>query len=98
MVRLFFLLFTLLVYPTEIAIAVDSDRDHPAIVDAKDIEIDFASGRWIYRGDVTIQQGTLHMTADEIHLFFDDDVLGLDVTVLNPSFIHIIRSFLGGSQ
>jgi len=73
--RLFFLLFTSLLYPAAVAIALDSDRDQPAIVDAQDIEIDFATGRWIYRGDVTIQQGTLHMTADEIHLFFDDDVL-----------------------
>ena len=73
--RLFFLLFTSLLYPAEVAIALDSDRDQPAIVDAQDIEIDFATGRWIYRGDVTIQQGTLHMMADEIHLFFDDDVL-----------------------
>ena len=73
--RLFFLLFTSLLYPAEVAISLDSDRDQPAIVDAQDIEIDFATGRWIYRGDVTIQQGTLHMSADEIHLFFDDDVL-----------------------
>ncbi|MCS5701224.1 MAG: lipopolysaccharide transport periplasmic protein LptA, partial [Acidobacteria bacterium] len=73
--RLFFLLVTSLLYPAEVAIALDSDRDHPAIVDAQDIEIDFVTGRWIYRGDVTIKQGTLHMTADEIHLLFDDDVL-----------------------
>jgi lipopolysaccharide export system protein LptA len=73
--RLFFLLFTSLLYPAEVVIALDSDREHPAIIDAQDIEIDFATGRWIYRGDVTIQQGTLHMMADEIHLFFDDDVL-----------------------
>ena len=73
--RLFFLLFTSLLYPAEAAIALDSDRDQPAIVDAQDIEIDLATGRWIYRGNVTIQQGTLHMMADEIHLFFDDDVL-----------------------
>ena len=73
--RLFFLLFTSFLYPIEIATALDSDRDRPAIVDAQDIEIDFATGRWIYRGDVTIQQGTLHMTADEIQLFFVDDVL-----------------------
>ena len=73
--RLFLLLFTSLLYPAEVVIALDSDRDHPAIVDAQDIEIDFATGQWIYRGEVTIQQGTLHMTADEIQLFFDDDVL-----------------------
>ena len=73
--RLFFLLFTSILYLAEAAIALDSDRDHPAIVDAQDIEIDFATDRWIYRGDVTIRQGTLHMMADEIHLFFDDDVL-----------------------
>ena len=35
--RLFFLFFTFLYYPAEVAIALDSDRDHPAIVDARDI-------------------------------------------------------------
>ena len=58
MARLFFLFFASLLYPAEVVTALDSDRDHPAIVDAKNIEIDFATGRWIYRGDVTIQQGT----------------------------------------
>ena len=97
--RLFFLLFTSLLYPAEVAIALDSDRDQPAIVDAQDIEIDFATGRWIYRGDVTIQQGTLHMMADEIHLFFDDDVLQRAIAYGQPALFrqqpegsnHLIR-------
>ena len=38
--RLFFLLVTSLLYPAEVAIALDSDRDHPAIVDAQDIAPD----------------------------------------------------------
>ena len=97
--RLFFLLFISLLYPAEVAIALDSDRDHPAIVDAQDIEIDFAIGRWIYRGDVTIQQGTLYMTADEIHLFFDDGVLQRAIAYGQPAVFrqqpegsnHLIR-------
>ena len=97
--RLFFLLFTSLLYPAEVAIALDSDRDSPAIVDAQDIEIDFATGRWIYRGHVTIQQGTLHMTANEIHLFFDDDVLQRAIAYGQPAVFrqqpegsdHLIR-------
>ena len=97
--RLFFLLITSLLYTTEVAIALNSDRDHPAIVDAQDIEIDFSSGRWIYRGDVTIQQGTLHMTADEIHLFFVNDVLQRAIAHGQPAVFrqqpdgsaHIIR-------
>ena len=97
--RLFFLLLTFLLYPAEVAIALDGDRDHPAIVDAQDIEIDFATGRWIYRGHVTIQQGTLHMTADEIHLFFDDDVLKRAIAYGQPAVFrqqpegsdHLIR-------
>jgi lipopolysaccharide export system protein LptA len=99
MARLFFLFFTFLYYPAEVTIALDSDRDHPAIVDARDIEIDFATGRWTYRGDVTVEQGTLHMTADEIHLFFDDDVLQRAVAHGQPAVFrqqpegrdHLIR-------
>ena len=75
MVRLIFFLFIFLVCPTGVVIALDSDRNQPAIVDAQDIEIDFAKGRWIYRGNVTIKKGTLHMTADEIQLIFVNDIL-----------------------
>jgi lipopolysaccharide export system protein LptA len=97
--RLFLLLFTFLLYPIEVAIALDSDRDHPAILDAQNIEIDFSAGRWIYRGNVTIQQGTLHMAADEIHLFFADEVLQRAIAHGQPAVFrqqlensgHVIR-------
>jgi lipopolysaccharide export system protein LptA len=97
--RLLFLLFISLLYPAEVTIALDNDRDQPAIVDAQDIEIDFSTGQWIYRGDVTIEQGTLYMTADDIHLFFDNDVLQRAIAHGNPAVFrqqpegsdHLIR-------
>jgi len=97
--RLFFLFFTSLLYPAEVAIALDSDRDHPAIVDAQNIKIDFATGQRTYRGNVTIQQGTLCMKADLIHLFLDDDVLQRAVAHGQPAVFqqqpegsdHLIR-------
>jgi lipopolysaccharide export system protein LptA len=75
MIHLFFLFFIPFLYLPDVVFALDSDSDQTAVVDAHEIEIDFGTGQRIYRGNVTIQQGTLHMTADEIRLFFNDDIL-----------------------
>ena len=79
---------TLLLYPAEITVALDSDRNKPAIVVAQNIEIDFATGRRIYRGDVTIQQGTLTMKAEEVHLFFNDEDLELAIAHGQPAIFE----------
>ncbi len=75
MARLYIFLFIFFLFPARFATALDSDRNQPAEFKAQDIEIDFNTGQRTYRGDVTIQQGTLRMKADVIHLFFHDDVL-----------------------
>ena len=75
MARLYFFLFIVFLFPARFATALDSDRNQPAEFKAQDIKIDFNTGQRTYRGDVTIQQGTLCMKADVMHLFFDDDVL-----------------------
>ncbi len=75
MARLYFFLLIFFLFPARFATALDSDRNQPAEFKAQDIEIDFNTGQRTYRGNVTIQQGTLRMKADVIHLFFDDDVL-----------------------
>jgi lipopolysaccharide export system protein LptA len=75
MARLYFFLLIVFLFPARFATALDSDSNQPAEFKAQDIEIDLNTGQRTYRGDVAIQQGTLRMKADVIHLFFDDDVL-----------------------
>ena len=70
------------------SIALDNDREQPAVVDAQDIEIDLGEGLWIYRGNVTIQQGTLQMIADEIRLFFEGDVLKRAIASGQPAIFE----------
>jgi len=69
MARLYFFLLIFFLFPARFATALDSDRNQPAAFKAQDIEIDFNTGQRTYRGNVTIQQGTLRMKADVIHLF-----------------------------
>ena len=70
MARLYFFLLIFFLFPARFATALDSDSNQPAEFKAQDIEIDFNTGQRTYRGNVTIQQGTLRMKADVIHLFF----------------------------
>lgn len=53
--------------------ALDTDSEQPATLDADDMEMDFASGQRIYRGNVVFRQGSLKMNCDELSTFFDDD-------------------------
>ena len=70
------------------AFSLDSDRDQPAIIDAQEIEIDFGTGRRIYRGEVTIRQGTLQVVADQIELFFNDGRLELAIAQGQPAIFR----------
>ena len=87
MIRIAFLLLLANLWPS-LAVALDSDREQPAVVDAQDIEIDISSGLWIYRGNVTVQQGTLYMKADEIRLFFENDELARAVASGDPAIFE----------
>ena len=86
MIRILFLLLASLF--STAAIALDSDREQPAVVDAQDIEIDLSAGLWTYRGDVTIRQGTLYMQAEEIQLFFEEDALTRAVANGTPAIFE----------
>ena len=87
MIRVAFLLLLANLWPS-LAVALDSDREQNAIVNAQDIEIDVSSGLWIYRGNVTVQQGTLYMKADEIRLFFENDELARAVANGDPAIFE----------
>ena len=51
---------------TPAAFALESDRDQPIELVADSVDIDEAKGVSIYRGDVDLRQGTIHLLADVV--------------------------------
>ena len=57
------------------AIALKSDRDQPAHIEADDIEFDFKKGTRIYNNNVLVVQGTLRLKADKLVGIYDGSEL-----------------------
>ena len=57
------------------ALALKSDRNQPALVDADEVDMDFATGQRDYRGNVLVRQGTLRIEADTITTLHKDGIL-----------------------
>ena len=53
--------------------ALDSDRDQPATVEADEVEYDFRTGVRTYKGDVVVEQGSLRITGDKLVVLYVDD-------------------------
>ena len=65
--------------------ALKSDRDQPALIEADEVEMDFSSGRRIYRGNVSVKQGTIRIIANEIELFYEGEQLDKAIAKGNPA-------------
>ena len=73
--RIEILIFALLLtFVSTSALALSTDRDQPAEIEADDIEFDFTKGTKTYKENVLIVQGTLRIKAD--HLVTQDDANG----------------------
>ena len=55
------------------ALALKSDKEQPIDISADQLEIDDTKNISIYTGNVDLKQGSLHITADKITLYFNDD-------------------------
>ncbi len=49
-----------------LAAALESDKDQPLYIEADSVELDDRSGISTYSGNVELNQGTIHMTADKV--------------------------------
>ncbi len=67
------------------ALALESDRNQSALIEADEVELDFGSGKRIYRGNVSVRQGTIRILADEIELFYRGEQLDHAVAKGNPA-------------
>jgi len=71
--RLFLSLFiSALMYPLT-AFALSTDRTQPIDIQADKLDIDEAQHISIYQGNVEMHQGSLHIVADKIVFYFDND-------------------------
>jgi len=51
------------------AYALPSDQDQPITVEADSVEIDDRTGISVYIGDVIVDQGSIHLTADKVTVY-----------------------------
>lgn len=58
-----------------VSLALKSDRDQPATLDADEFDMDFQTGVRTYRGNVVYQQGSIRLFADELVVYFDEGEL-----------------------
>ena len=85
MSRIFSYLLVSLVVSMSPASALISDRDQSVLVEADEVEMDFASGKRIYRGNVSVKQGTIRIIADQIELFYKGEQLDHGIATGNPA-------------
>ena len=53
-------------------LALEDDRYQPITIQADGAIVDDSTGASVYRGNVVINQGTLHVSADEVEIFTAD--------------------------
>ncbi|MEE9342019.1 MAG: lipopolysaccharide transport periplasmic protein LptA [Gammaproteobacteria bacterium] len=74
------LLCLTLLLPLE-AWALASDRDEAMIIEADNAELDDRKGISIYRGNVTVAQGTMTLTGDTVTVYSqEDDIDRISIT------------------
>ena len=85
MTRNFLAAFSLLFLFSQNAAALESDRNQSVLVEADEVEMDFSSGTRIYRGNVSVRQGTIRIIADQIELIYKGEQLDHGIATGNPA-------------
>lgn len=49
-----------------VSVALESDMEQPIMIEADSLEINDREGTSLYRGNVVVDQGTIHITADSV--------------------------------
>ncbi len=57
------------------AAALSTDRDQPFLVEADSAVVDERAGSTIHRGNVSIDQGSMHIRADEIEVIISEGIV-----------------------
>lgn len=67
------------------ATATPIDKDKPVTIEANSAQLDDKSGLSIYSGNVSITQGSLHITADKVTAYHKKDGISKIVAEGNPA-------------
>ena len=65
-VPLLFLMTSLAAVLPSVSAALESDTEQPIMIEADSLEINDREGTSLYKGNVDITQGTIHITADSV--------------------------------
>ena len=85
MIRNLLAAFPLLFLFAQNAAALESDRNQSVLVEADEVEMDFSSGTRLYRGNVSVRQGTIRIIADQIELIYKGEQLDHGIATGNPA-------------
>lgn len=76
-----------IVFPITV-LALDSDRNQPAVIDADEVDIDLETGERVYRKNVYMQQGTIRVKADEVVTLIKNGKLQNVVAIGRPAIFR----------
>jgi lipopolysaccharide export system protein LptA len=82
--RTFLLLFSFLLISSN-AIALSTDKNKPMTIEADSVEIDDKKGLTVYRGNIDVRQGTLHVTGSTLVIERVDGEVKLVTVVGKPA-------------
>ncbi|MCX2982455.1 lipopolysaccharide transport periplasmic protein LptA [Halieaceae bacterium IMCC14734] len=79
----------------QLALALPDDKDQPIYIEADEAVRDEKSGLTLYRGNVTIRQGTLRIDAQEVNIFDIETQADKIVATGSPARIEQQRTLEG---
>ena len=80
------LITAILVFP--LASSGSDDRDQPVVIQADEVDMDLKSGQRLYRGNVSITQGSIRILADQIEMTFSNEQLSLALATGQPAIFR----------
>jgi len=82
--RIVIIFFSLLMLLWQSVFALNSDKDQPITLDADNFEIDLKTGVRIYRGNMSLRQGSIRLNCDKLITYYDNDTLNKAVCTGKP--------------
>lgn len=70
---------------SQVSYALSTDKDKPLIIEADSVEIDDKRGITVYRGDVDVKQGSMHVTGTTLVIERVDGEVTTVTVVGNPA-------------
>jgi lipopolysaccharide export system protein LptA len=80
------LITAILVFPLTSSGA--DDRDQPVLIQADEVDMDLKSGQRLYRGNVSVTQGSIRILADQIEMTFSNEQLALALATGQPAIFR----------